>query len=43
MTGTDLEENLEQLAYEKQLIDGYGLNMGDPQVLAGKGGEKEDE
>lgn len=43
MTGTDLEENLEQLAYEKQLINGYGLNMGDPQVLAGKGGEKEDE
>lgn len=43
MTGTDLEENLEQLAYEKQLIDGYGLNMGDPQVLAGEGGDKKDE
>lgn len=36
MTGTDLEENLEQLAYEKQKIQDLGLEMGDPEVLAGK-------
>lgn len=35
MTGTDFEENLEQLQLEKQLIDKYGLDAGNPEVLAG--------
>lgn len=34
MTGTDLEENLDQLQYEKELIEGKGLNLGNPAVLA---------
>lgn len=42
MTGSDLEDNLEQLAYEKSLIEGLGLSIGVPAVLAGKeeGGEE---
>lgn len=36
MTGTDLEENLEQLAYERKKIQDLGLEMGNPEVLAGK-------
>lgn len=44
MTGSDLEENLEQLAYEKSLIERMGLSMGTPAVLAGKeGGGEENE
>ena len=52
MTGTDFEENLEQLKLEQEMIEAAGLNMGDPEVLAGKlanstteskGGEKDDE
>ena len=35
MTGTDLEENLEQLAYERKKIQDLGLEMGNPEVLAG--------
>lgn len=36
MTGTDLEENLEQLAYEKKVIESLGLEAGNPEVLADK-------
>lgn len=36
MTGSNLEENLEQLAYEESLIKNMGLNLGNPEVLAGK-------
>lgn len=36
MTGTDFEENLDQLAWEKERIDALGLQMGNPEVLAGK-------
>ena len=36
MTGTDFEENLEQLAYEKQKTEALGLDMGNAEVLAGK-------
>lgn len=41
MTGTDLEENLEQLAYEKQKIQDLGLDMGNPEVLAGQLAQQE--
>ena len=37
LTGTDLEENLEQLAYEQKMIEKYGLTIGCPEVLADKG------
>lgn len=37
LTGTDLEENLEQLAYEQKMIERYGLTIGSPEVLADKG------
>ncbi|MBQ7516011.1 MAG: phage portal protein [Schwartzia sp.] len=36
MTGTDLEENLDQLEYEKEMIEAKGLNLGDAAVLAGQ-------
>lgn len=36
MTGTDLEENIAQLAYEQKMIEQYGLSRGTPEVLAGK-------
>lgn len=36
MTGTDLEENIEQLVYEQQLINKHGLEVGNASVLAGK-------
>lgn len=36
MTGTDFEENLDQLAWEKERIEALGLSMGNPEVLAGK-------
>ncbi|MDD3534254.1 MAG: phage portal protein [Candidatus Cloacimonetes bacterium] len=38
MTGSDLEENLEQLAYEKKLIDSLGLPTAQPAVLSGMEG-----
>ena len=37
LTGTDLEENMEQLAYEQKMIEKYGLTIGSPEVLADKG------
>ena len=48
MTGTDFEENVEQLALEQQIIRDAGIATGNPEVLAGKllgtntteGGEK---
>lgn len=47
MTGTDFEENLDQLAWEKERIDALGLSMGNPEVLAGqsisRGGENDAE
>lgn len=36
MTGTDLEENIAQLAYEQKLIEKYGLTQAAPAVLAGR-------
>ena len=39
MTGTDLEENMEQLAYENRLIESYGLSMARPSAVT-KGGEE---
>lgn len=36
MTGTDFEENLDQLAWEKQLIESRELHLGNPDVLAGE-------
>lgn len=36
MTGTDFEENLEQLAYEKQLIEERGLELMKPISTTGK-------
>lgn len=36
MTGTDLEENIAQLAYEQKLIEQYGLSKSVPAVLAGR-------
>ena len=49
MTGSDFEENLEELRIEKEMIEEAGLSTGNPEVLAGKlaeaesgkGGEKE--
>lgn len=42
MTGTDFEENLEQLAYEQALCEAKGVDTGTAAVLAGrKGGEDE--
>lgn len=35
MTGTDFEENLEQLKIEKDMIEKAGLDTGNPEVLAG--------
>lgn len=35
MTGSDLEENLEQIAYEQDLIKNLGIDEGNPEVLAG--------
>lgn len=44
MTGTDFEENIEQLKIEKTMIENAGLTMGNPAVLAGKdSGEGGDE
>ncbi len=43
MTGTDFEENLDQLAWEMKLIESKGLTLGSPAVLAGKDTESEDE
>ena len=48
MTGSDLEENLEQIAYEQALIKNLGLDIGNPEVLAGSslaqgGGDEKDE
>ena len=34
MTGTDLEENIEQLVYEQQLINKHGLAVASASVLA---------
>ena len=48
MTGTDLEENIAQLAFEKQLIEKYGLGLadaGNPSVGSkseAKGGEEDE-
>jgi lambda family phage portal protein len=40
MTGTDLEENLEQLAYEKKLLEEMGLELMKPTgMAASEGGE----
>ena len=35
MTGSDLEEKLEQIAYEQDLIKNLGIDEGNPEVLAG--------
>ena len=43
MTGTDFEENLDQLAWELKMIESKGLTLGTPEVLAGKDTESEDE
>ena len=45
MTGTDFEENLDQLAWEMQLIESKGLTLGNPEVLAGNilGGTRPEE
>ena len=43
MTGTDFEENLDQLAWELKMIESKGLTLGTPEVLAGKDTENEDE
>ena len=45
MTGTDFEENLDQLAWEMQLIEAKGLTLGNPEVLAGNilGGTRSEE
>ncbi len=43
MTGSDFEENIEQLAYEQSLVTKLGLDLGDPAVLAGKIAEKGEE
>ncbi len=42
MTGTDFEENLDQLAWELKMIESKGLTLGTPEVLAGKDTESED-
>ena len=36
MTGTDFEENLDQLAWEKEQLEKRGLSEGYPEVLAGQ-------
>lgn len=36
MTGSDFEENIEQLKMEKEMIEKAGLETADPEVLAGK-------
>lgn len=36
MTGTDFEENLDQLAWEQQRLQELGLPQGNPEVLAGQ-------
>lgn len=41
MTGTDLEDNIEELKIENEMIMAAGLTTGDPEVLAGKLAEKE--
>ena len=47
MTGSDFEENIEQLKMEKQMIEEAGLETGNPEVLAGailasdKGGDED--
>ena len=45
MTGTDFEENLDQLAWEMQLLEAKGLTLGNPEVLAGNilGGTRPEE
>ena len=43
MTGTDFEENLDQLAWELKMIESKGLTLGTPEVLAGKDTESEGE
>ena len=43
MTGTDFEENLDQLTWELKMIESKGLTLGTPEVLAGKDTESEDE
>ena len=42
MTGTDFEENLDQLAWEQKLITSKGLAIGAPEVLADKKEENEE-
>ena len=42
MTGTDFEENLDQLAWEMKLIESKGLTIGNPEVLAGKKEDNEE-
>lgn len=42
MTGTDFEENLDQLAWEKERIEALGLFMGNPEVLAGQQAEQKE-
>lgn len=48
MTGTDLEENIAQLAFEKQLMEKYGMGLadaGNPSVgskFEAKGGEEDE-
>ena len=36
MTGTDFEENLDQLAWEQERLKELGLSEGNPEVLAGQ-------
>lgn len=44
MTGTDFEENIEQLAYEQRLLEKYGIAGGDETTGdAGKGEKKTNE
>ena len=49
MTGTDLEENIAQLAYEKQLMAKYGMGLADEVTPSAgsnaeeKGGDNDDE
>ena len=35
MTGSDLEENLEQIAYEQDLIKNLGIDEGNPEAWRG--------
>ena len=41
MTGTNYEENIETIAYEKQREKALGLSFESPMVLADKGDDKE--